>query len=95
MRLDAFYALADEMREDIVNFTNGEGLSERLYDSLFSYYCGTNEMPYSVAKARTGDPYEWIDDRFTAFIEKLVSTAPLYIKLETDGYYVTDFKTSN
>jgi hypothetical protein len=27
-------------------------------------------MPYGVAKARTDDPYTWIDDRFTDFIEK-------------------------
>ena len=95
MKLQAFYELADEMREDIINFANGEGLSERLYDSLFSYYCGTGEMPYGVAKARTGDPYEWIDDRFTDFIEKIMGEDPLYVKFEHDGYYVTDFKPSN
>ena len=31
------------------------------YDTLFGYYL--SEMPYGVAKARTGDPDQWILDR--------------------------------
>lgn len=33
-----------------------------LYEKLFSYFCLSGRMPYGVAKARTGDPYEWISD---------------------------------
>ena len=36
-----------------------------LYSALFDYYNGSGEMPYGVAKARDGDPYEWIFQRFT------------------------------
>ena len=36
-----------------------------LYSALFDYYNGLGEMPYGVAKARDGDPYEWIFQRFT------------------------------
>jgi hypothetical protein len=31
------------------------------YDQLFAYY--SPDMPYGVAKARTGDPDEWILNR--------------------------------
>ena len=31
------------------------------YDKLFAYY--EPDMPYGVAKARTGDPDEWILNR--------------------------------
>lgn len=32
------------------------------YDSLFEHFI--YEMPYGIAKARTGDPVKWILDRF-------------------------------
>ena len=32
------------------------------YEKLFNYFCDTGEMPYGVAKARTGDPDIWILD---------------------------------
>lgn len=35
------------------------------YDRLFDYFCNNGEMPYGVAKARTGDPDQWIADRLT------------------------------
>ena len=31
------------------------------YDNLFDFYM--DDMPYGVAKARTGDPDQWILDR--------------------------------
>ena len=37
---------------------------EELYDKLFQYYVfETGQMPYGTAKARTGDPFDWITDR--------------------------------
>lgn len=36
---------------------------EKNFDKLFEYYLSTGEMPYGVAKARTGDPYNWIADK--------------------------------
>ena len=38
--------------------------SEKLYDKLYNYY-STNGMPYGVASARDGDPYEWIIDQIS------------------------------
>jgi hypothetical protein len=50
---------------DVDLFVNGSDLSEELYDDLFEYYAFTvAEMPYGTAKARTGDPFEWITNRF-------------------------------
>jgi hypothetical protein len=50
---------------DVDLFVNGSDLSEELYDDLFEYYAFTKaEMPYGTAKARTGDPYEWVTHRF-------------------------------
>jgi hypothetical protein len=37
-------------------------MSDALYDVLYDYYF--DDMPYGTKKARTGDPHEWIADRF-------------------------------
>lgn len=44
-------------------FSSGE-LDSDLYDRLFDYYMMHGEMPYGVAKGRTGDPHNWIAGRF-------------------------------
>ncbi len=37
---------------------------EELYNKLFYYYVfETGQMPYGTAKARTGDPIDWIMNR--------------------------------
>jgi hypothetical protein len=33
-----------------------------LYEKLFDHFIDNNEMPYGTAKARDGDPVEWIGD---------------------------------
>ena len=40
-------------------------LSDQLYEVLFEYYMDKALIPYEVAKARTGDPYEWILKKVT------------------------------
>ena len=37
-----------------------EELSESLIQKLFDFFIPT--MPYGIAKARTGDPYQYISD---------------------------------
>ena len=49
-------------QRDVDAFMRSGDLSDSLYQVLFDYYM--DEMPYGTAKARTGDPYEWISDRF-------------------------------
>jgi len=38
-------------------------LDQSLLDKLYDYFVG--DMPYGTAKARTGDPYEWIADHLS------------------------------
>ena len=45
----------DAAMEDLVEFYN-----TKIYEKLYTYYTDLNEMPYGVAKARTGDPDQWI-----------------------------------
>lgn len=43
-------------------FLNGDGdLPTHLYEELYDIFW--REMPYGTAKARTGDPYQWISER--------------------------------
>lgn len=41
----------------------GEDVVESHYEDLYRYYSSNGEMPYGVAKARTGDPYQWISEQ--------------------------------
>lgn len=36
------------------------------YEKLFNYFCDSGEMPYGVAKAKTGDPDLWILEALAA-----------------------------
>jgi hypothetical protein len=51
-------------QRDVRDFEAGGDMSDSLYDALYDYYF--DDMPYGVKKARDGDPYEWISDRFAA-----------------------------
>ena len=33
-----------------------------LYKELYAYFVSVGDMPYGIAKARTGDPVDWITD---------------------------------
>lgn len=54
----------DELR-GYVNDTSDpmEFIGSTVYEKLFEYYLNSGEMPYGVAKARTGDPDQWILNR--------------------------------
>ena len=39
------------------------------YDKLYEYFALSGEMPYGIAKARTGTPDEWILDRLEGVYE--------------------------
>jgi hypothetical protein len=54
--------IKDRFRRDIKDFTETGDMSDDLYDALYDYYF--DDMPYGTKKARTGDPHEWIADRF-------------------------------
>lgn len=44
-------------------------MDDDLYSALFDYYFNAGEMPYGVAKARDGDPYQWIFQRLEQDIQ--------------------------
>ena len=52
--------ILDRFKYEVRNFEQGGDLDNDLYDALFDYYIDTGEMPYGTAKARDGDPYEWV-----------------------------------
>ena len=80
-------------KRDIKDFKATGALSDHLYDALFDYYAP--DMPYGVAKARTGDPDQWIADRFGADIGMLNfgSNSPSVNHEETEsvGDYAEEF----
>ena len=39
-----------------------------LYEILYDHFCP--EMPYDVAAAKSGDPYEWIENRLVSMTNK-------------------------
>jgi hypothetical protein len=49
-------------QRDVKDFVQNGDMSEPLYDALYDYY--QDDMPYGVKKARTGDPFEWVGQRF-------------------------------
>jgi hypothetical protein len=50
----------NRFRAEVRSFEQGGDLDQDLYEALFDYYLEAGEMPYGVAKARTGDPMEWV-----------------------------------
>jgi len=48
---------------ELEEFKNSGDLYNNLYDVLYEHYLNNGEMPYSIAKARTGDPYTWVCEK--------------------------------
>ena len=59
-----FQHILDTYKRDVKDFEENNEMSQELHDALYDYYF--DDMPYGVQKARTGDPYEWVADRFAA-----------------------------
>lgn len=55
--------ILDRFKHEVKQFEQDGELDTDLYDALFDYYFNAGEMPYGTAKARTGDPYEWVSQR--------------------------------
>ena len=52
--------ILNRFKAEVRNFEQGGELDQDLYHALFDYYNDAGEMPYGVAKARDGDPMEWV-----------------------------------
>lgn len=56
------FPLSQECIEDGIQ--NGfEDIVADHFQELYEYYLNSGQMPYGVAKARTGDPDQWILDQ--------------------------------
>jgi hypothetical protein len=47
---------------EVADFKQTGDMDEDLFQALYDYYF--DDMPYGVKKAKSGDPYEWVADRF-------------------------------
>ena len=57
-------------KTDVNAFVRTGDMSEPLYDALYEYYLLTvGEMPYGVAKARDGDPVEWVCEKYEEYLD--------------------------
>lgn len=57
--------------KEVRDFAEGrDELSPDLYETLFDYYMLHGEMPYGVAKGRTGDPFNWVTQRFEQDVDQ-------------------------
>lgn len=64
--------ILDKYPQDVENFKN-EGtldMGTKFFEELFEYYLNSGEMPYGVAKARTGDPDQWIADQLDDYFHE-------------------------
>lgn len=52
---------------EVKKFVATDELDDDLYNALYDYYF--DDMPYGVKKARSGDPYEWVADRFYDYLK--------------------------
>jgi len=83
---EALEHVLDRFKHEVRNFEQSGELDDNLYDALFDYYSSTGEMPYGVAKARTGDPHNWISDRLgqkLGVTENLI--APMAMPVTTES----------
>ncbi len=60
---DGLQAILQKYPSEVQDLKNGGELDDKLFQELFEYYLDSGEMPYGVAKARTGDPMEWVHDK--------------------------------
>lgn len=59
---DTFDHILHHYSAEVKKFKKGHELDDRLYDALYDYY--SEDMPYGIKKARDGDPYTWVSDKF-------------------------------
>jgi hypothetical protein len=56
--------ILNTFKRDVKDFEETGEVSDELHNALYDYYF--DDMPYGTKKARDGDPYEWVADRFGA-----------------------------
>jgi len=59
----------NRFKHEVKTFEQTGDLDDDLYDALFDYYLESGDIPYGVAKARTGDPYEWVAQNLESHLQ--------------------------
>ena len=54
---------------------HGHGMTEAQFNYFYHYYERNCIMPYGVARARTGDPYDWVDSIVSQEYEQQIRNA--------------------
>jgi hypothetical protein len=66
--MDTKFPLTDE--QVLAHYHGDETIANDNHEALYEYYTsqerGDDAMPYGTAKARAGDPYQWISNRLDA-----------------------------
>jgi hypothetical protein len=57
---NALQDILQKYPSEIEDLKNGGDIADDMYQELYEYFLDSGEMPYGTAKARDGDPYEWI-----------------------------------
>jgi hypothetical protein len=62
---DTLEGILSKFSADYAKFRAGGDIDENqdFFDALYDHYLDSGEMPYTIAKGRDGDPYEWITQR--------------------------------
>ena len=53
----------NRFKHEVKQFEAGNDMDSDLYEALFDYFSDSGDMPYGIAKARTGDPFTWVSDK--------------------------------
>jgi hypothetical protein len=70
--------IVNKYKHEVKSFLDDADMSENLYDALYDYYLDRGDMPYGVAKAREGDPYQWVANKFYSDIGGSMNEAHMY-----------------
>jgi hypothetical protein len=76
--------ICNRFGKEVRDFETSGEMSDDLFHALYDYYF--DDMPYGTKKARDGDPYEYVADRFAqdrGLEENLIS--PMAMPVTTEG----------
>jgi hypothetical protein len=65
---EALDHILNRFKFEVKQFEQGGELDSDLYEALFDYYADKGEMPYAVAKAKAGDPINWVSEKLNQYL---------------------------
>ena len=70
-QIESDAGLTEEDRSRMPSYIEGEDefYGSEAFGKLYDYFCDTGEMPYGIAKSRTGDPVLWILEKIEVIYE--------------------------